>query len=85
MLLSFKELVFSNKRYNGQILQMKMFVPGINSGAYDKSLHIEIRIIETIQKMFKKEERRVFSELTLTKEQVEQLRDECNKILELQK
>lgn len=80
---NFKELVFSATRYKGQTLKLQMFVPGINSGAYDKALHIQIRITEKVEKWFKTKEQRIYSDITLTRKQVEELRDECNKILEL--
>ena len=60
-----------------------MFIPGINSGAYDKTLHIQVRINEKVKGLFKTKEQRIYSEITLTRKQVEELRDECNKILEL--
>lgn len=80
---NFKELVFSSTRYNGQAIKLQMFVPGINSGAYDKALHIQVRISEKRKKWFRIKEQRTYSDITLTRKQVEELRDECNKILEL--
>ena len=80
---NFKELVFKKTGYKEQIIELQMYVPGINSGAYTKALHIEVKITKKVKNWFKTKKQRIYSDITLTRKQVEELRDECNKILEL--
>ena len=79
----FKELNFVKQNNSKKTTKLQMFIPGINSGAYDKALHIRIWITEEKQKLFKKKKSVTYSTVTLSRKGVEMLRDECNKILEL--
>lgn len=77
----FKELNYEGlSRYNkDKKTKISMFVPGVNSGMYDKALCINVVLEEP--GFFKI--KRTFGELKLYKKQIEELRDECNKILSL--
>lgn len=76
----FKTLEYSKQqKYKNIDVQLRMFVPGVNSGVYDKALHIEVFTTKQNLFSFKKQ----FAAITLNKKQVEELRDECNKILAL--
>ena len=73
----FKELKFVTYNHSNE-LQLNMIIPGVNSGVYTPSLHIICKIIE--KKGICK--RKSTSSMTLSINDVKELRDECNLILE---
>jgi len=70
----FKELKFVTYSH-GDELQLNMLIPGVNSGVYTPSLHIRCAIKK---KLFSRWRR---ASITLSINDVRELRDECNLIL----
>ena len=79
---------YVDARWNEDVpTDIEMYVPGVNSGAYDKELVISMRGTNDI-KMFrglfrKTRRRRVHLSVTLPTFMVKQLRDECDQIIKL--
>ena len=63
--------------------KIEMYVPGINSGVHDKALRIHMKGVKELKGLLWKRKRNVHLNITLPRHIVEQLRDECNKMLEL--
>ena len=80
--IKFNMLDFNSTDRN-KTIRLKMYVPGINSGAYDKTLHIQAWITEKIKGIFTSNERKSYSDITLSRDNVKKLRNECSKILNL--
>ncbi len=79
-MIRFKILEYMNfRKYRQQTVKISMFIPGVNSGVYTKALHIAVKIKD--KRFFK--DKISYTEITLDPKQVEELRDECNKILSL--
>lgn len=71
-----------------KVTDIEMYVPGVNSGAYDKALHVVIRGRANFEKKRWRRrpkwiKQRVGLSITLPPEEIKKLRDECNQILEL--
>jgi hypothetical protein len=90
----FKELLFrKQEKYmpSGKLkneVVMKAYVPGVNSGAYSKQLHITVRDTRpfSTSRWMKFKfgcEQVVCTAITLDERQMRELRDEINKILRL--
>ena len=85
----FKVLKYKHvdKRWNEDVpTDIEMYVPGVNSGAYDPELVVSLRGTNDV-KLFRgigrTRRRRVHLSVTLPTSMVKQLRDECNQILNL--
>ena len=85
----FKTLTYKHvdKRWNEDVpTDIEMYVPGVNSGAYDPELVVVLRGINDV-KLFRilgrTIRRRVQLRVTLPTFMVKQLRDECDQILKL--
>lgn len=77
---NFKELKFEyDKRHVDEMVKARMFIPGINSGAYTPSLFIQFSVEKS--RRFRKNQK-VTGGLNLPIKDVIELRDECNKIIE---
>ena len=77
-------------RWNEDVpTDVSMYVPGINSGVYDRALVISMRGSNDMKLfknfLFRTRRRKVQLSVTLPADMVERLRDECNQILELVK
>ena len=81
---TFKILKYVDFGHKGRKFRLEMYVPGVNSGAYDRALHIVAQIVEYKHTWWGKvKEIKSYANMTLTAAAVEEIRDECNKILEL--
>ena len=81
----FKTLTYSDFGFKGRKFKLQLYVPGINSGAYDKALAITARITDYKTTWWGRlKEIKSHAHMTLNAAAVEQLRDECNKILDLE-
>jgi len=88
----FKTLKYKHvdKYWNEDVpTDVEMYVPGVNSGVYDRALVITMRGTNDMKLfknfLFRTRRRRVHLSITLPSNMVEALRDECNQILELVK
>ena len=80
----FFELKFVGYGYKGKKLMVRMFVPGMNSGAYDRALHITTHIIENKRTWWGGTKQVIsHADMTLNAAAVEQIKLECEKILAL--
>ena len=68
-----------------RLTHIEMFVPGVNSGAYDRALVINMRGIAEVETRFKTKKHRVYLSVKLPPSMIEALRDECDQILKLVK
>ncbi|KKL69115.1 hypothetical protein LCGC14_2118200 [marine sediment metagenome] len=74
-----------NKNWNENVpIDIEMYVPGVNSGAYDKALVIVMKGTVSVKRFFKIKKQKVYLHVTLPAFMVEKLRNECNQILELE-
>lgn len=83
----FKELFYNREqRFTGSIKKSKFrfFIPGINSGVYKPaSLHLDVTIENIEGGFFKLFSTRLYTEITLTSQEFDELFEEMRKIKEL--
>lgn len=66
-----------------QVTQFRFFVPGVNSGAYEPTLHIVVVITEWVARFFRLRRRSSSTSITLTDSQFDELFLEMQKIKKL--
>lgn len=65
-------------------ITIKAYIPGVNSGVYDKTLHFYVRITEEKAGFFRFKKTTLVDSITLTKLEFEALKEEILKIDNLQ-
>lgn len=68
--------------HHGEEMRVTMFIPGVNSGAYSPRLVLKVWIKRKIFGFFRKT---VFGMMHLSINDVIELRDECDRIIEVAK
>lgn len=77
-LRKFKEIKYESRQdFRGKVVRMNMLIPGVNSGVYTPALHVTMSISEN--KIFGRT--RLAGSMTLSINDVIELRDECNLII----
>lgn len=83
----FKMLNFFAKkefRDSRREITVEAYIPGVNSGVYDKTIHFSVRITEYKARFFRFKKTTLVDGITLTKSEFEALKEEILKIDNLQ-
>jgi hypothetical protein len=79
----FKMLKFTRKqefRDGSKKIILEAYIPGVNSGMYDKTIHLEMVIVEYKASWFRMKKTTTTGYLTLTKPEFKEFVEEVNKI-----
>jgi len=82
----FKMLKFTQKRNFAASIQhdtLEFYIPGVNSGAYDATIHVAVTIEEHVAGFFRILPRRSSMQMTLSAKQFDELFLEMQKIKKL--
>jgi hypothetical protein len=82
----FKMLKFTRKqefRDGSKKIILEAYIPGVNSGVYDKTIHLVMTIVEYKASWFRMKKTTTTGYLTLTKPEFKEFVEEVNKINDL--